>query len=101
MGDLVKEKSQSIMRWPILLFCCLMMIGNYYCYDIPAALHTQMYDFFEKPSDFEALFALLYTVYSVPNIILPVSETRFKMCIEALYKAMLFKPTAFYKRTCS
>jgi len=48
-----------------------MMIGNYYCYDIPAALHTQMNEYFGKPDDFETLFSLLYTVYSVPNIILP------------------------------
>lgn len=67
----VKEKSQSKLRWMILVCACIMMIGNYYCYDIPAALHTQMYDYFGKPGDFESYFALLYTVYSVPNIILP------------------------------
>lgn len=48
-----------------------MMIGNYYCYDIPAALHTQMDDYFGNPNDFETYFSLLYTLYSVPNIILP------------------------------
>lgn len=47
------------------------MIGNYYCYDIPAALHTQMDDYMGNQSDFETYFSLLYTVYSVPNIVLP------------------------------
>lgn len=73
MGEvtIVKGKPQSSLRWVILLLNCIMMIGNYYCYDIPAALHTQMKDYFGSPSDFETLFSLLYTVYSIPNIVLP------------------------------
>lgn len=47
------------------------MIGNYYCYDIPAALNSQMDEYFGKPSDFQTMFSLLYTVYSIPNVILP------------------------------
>jgi MFS family permease len=69
--DVVKGKPESPTRWLILLLTCIMMIGNYYCYDIPAALHTQMDEYFGKPGDFETYFSLLYTVYSVPNIILP------------------------------
>mmetsp|Transcript_19281 Transcript_19281/g.20895 ORF Transcript_19281/g.20895 Transcript_19281/m.20895 type:complete len:607 (+) Transcript_19281:100-1920(+) len=68
---IVKKKSESVWRWAILLLTCTMMIGNYYCYDIPAALNSQMDDYFGKPGDFETLFSLLYTVYSVPNVILP------------------------------
>ena len=49
----------------------MMMIANYYCYDIPAALHQQLDDFMGKPSNFESYFSLLYTLYSVPNIVLP------------------------------
>jgi MFS family permease len=48
-----------------------MMIANYYCYDIPAALHQQMDDYMGKPSNFESYFSLLYTLYSIPNVILP------------------------------
>ena len=66
-----KQKSESNFRWLILLLCCLMMIGNYYCYDIPAALKTQLKNFTNHPSDFETNFSLLYTLYSVPNIVLP------------------------------
>jgi MFS family permease len=68
---IVKNKSESTWRWMILLLTCTMMIGNYYCYDIPAALNSQMDDYMGKPDDFATLFSLLYTVYSVPNIILP------------------------------
>ena len=69
--EAVKAKPESMTRWLILVLACTMMIGNYYCYDIPAALHSQMDDYFGKPSDFETYFSLLYTVYSVPNIVLP------------------------------
>jgi MFS family permease len=69
--EVVKAKPESLTRWMILFLTCVMMIGNYYCYDIPAALNTQMDDYFGKQSDFETMFSLLYTVYSVPNIILP------------------------------
>jgi len=69
--EVVKAKPESMTRWLILVLACTMMIGNYYCYDIPAALHSQMDDYFGKPSDFETYFSLLYTVYSVPNVVLP------------------------------
>jgi MFS family permease len=65
------NKATSSLRWLILFLNCIMMIGNYYCYDIPAALHLQMDDFMGRPHQFEVLFSLLYTVYSVPNIVLP------------------------------
>ena len=67
----LKEKNQSPLRWLILALTCIMMIGNYYSYDIPAALNSQLDDYMGDPSDYESLFALLYTVYSVPNCFLP------------------------------
>lgn len=69
--DIVKTKAESNWRWAILFLTCIMMIGNYYCYDIPASLNSQMDEYFGKPSDFETSFSLLYTVYSIPNVILP------------------------------
>lgn len=48
-----------------------MMIANYYCYDIPAALHQQFQDYMGSEDNFETYFQLLYTLYSVPNVILP------------------------------
>ena len=46
---------------------CFMMVGSYYCFDIPAALKTQIDDYFGDPSDYEFNFSLLYTLYAAPN----------------------------------
>jgi MFS family permease len=74
----MKKKSESGLRWVILVLTCAVMVGNYYCYDIPASLHKQLQDYLPrnttsmpKYSNFEVLFSLLYTVYSVPNMVLP------------------------------
>lgn len=67
----VLKKAQSKLRWIILSLNCIMMIGNYYSYDIPAALKTQLDDYMGNPSNYETYFNLLYTVYSIPNVFLP------------------------------
>ena len=68
---LIHEKSQSSWRWIILILGCLMMVGSYYCFDIPAALKTQIDDYMGDPDDYEIRFGLLYTLYASPNVILP------------------------------
>lgn len=91
----ITEKPQSSIRWLILVLTCLMMTGNiiiflkryycfysfskfpcfaasYYTYDIPAALKTQIGDYMGNPSNYETLFSLLYTLYSIPNIVIPL-----------------------------
>ena len=65
------QKSTSWLRWPILVLACLMLIGSYYCFDIPAAIKTQIDDYFGDPGDYETYFSLLYTLYAAPNVILP------------------------------
>ena len=65
------EKCNSPYRWIILVLACLMMIGSYYSYDIPAALKTQIDDYTGNSSDYELNFSLLYTLYAAPNVILP------------------------------
>ena len=45
-----------------------MMVGSYYCFDIPAALKTQIDDYMGDPSDYEVKFSLLYTLYAAPNV---------------------------------
>ena len=59
--------------WLVLFLSCVVQLGSYYAYDVPAAMHDQLRHFFEEiPTDrFEVLFNLLYTVYSIPNIVLP------------------------------
>ncbi|TMW56666.1 hypothetical protein Poli38472_006676 [Pythium oligandrum] len=67
------EKSQQRVRWLVLCLSCVLMIGNYYCFDNPAALKSQLQQRFNKypKQRFEFLFNLLYTLYSVPNVVLP------------------------------
>lgn len=42
------EKSQQPVRWLVLLLSCLLMIGNYYCFDNPAALKSQLQQHFSQ-----------------------------------------------------
>lgn len=61
-------------RWVILFLCSVALTGNYYCYDNPSALKAQLHDYFESTpaaKNWETNFALLYSVYSFPNTILP------------------------------
>lgn len=39
---LIVDKSQSPLRWVVLVLGCILMIANYYCYDNPAALKTNV-----------------------------------------------------------
>lgn len=52
------EKSQQGVRWVVLLLSCVLMIGNYYCFDNPAALKSQLQQRFNHyPKDrYEFLF---------------------------------------------
>ncbi len=67
-SDVPLVKSESMLRWLILVLACLMLVGSYYCYDIPAALKTQIDDYMGDPSDYEVKFGLLYTLYAAPNV---------------------------------
>lgn len=69
--NVIQSKEESALRWFILFLTCVLMIGNYYCYDIPAALNSQLEESLGEPSNYPTLFSLLYSVYSLPNIILP------------------------------
>lgn len=45
---------------------------NYYAYDIPAALNTPLQQYLGTPDDeYNYFINVLYSVYSLPNIILP------------------------------
>ena len=60
------------MRYLALALACSAMIGSYYCYDNPSALETP---FTKSDGDFglsNLNYNLLYSVYSFPNIILPL-----------------------------
>ena len=69
---LVFTKPDSVVRWTVLVLSCIMLLGSYYCFDIPSALKTQIGVYMGDPADeYETYFALMYTVYAVPNAILP------------------------------
>jgi hypothetical protein len=60
------------LRWVVLLLNCLLLVGNYYAYDNPAALSTLLEAYLGWPkATYDYVFSLLYAVYSFPNIVLP------------------------------
>ncbi|KAF1328424.1 Major facilitator superfamily, partial [Globisporangium splendens] len=63
----------ALLRWAVLALSCVLMVGNYYCYDNAAALKSQLQQHFGDYSrdEFEMRFNLLYSLYSIPNTILP------------------------------
>lgn len=66
------DRARSGWRWGILPLACVAMIGSYYSFDIPSALQDTL------KADNGGLhlssfnFNLLYSVYSFPNVILPL-----------------------------
>jgi len=63
---------QSSKRYIVLTLACCLLVSVYYCYDNPSALESQMTD---PNGDFRLTnvnFNLLYSVYSFPNIVLPL-----------------------------
>ena len=68
------SRKTSSERWKILALCCILMGGNHYCCDQPASLYQQFSDHMNdsNSSTFETYFNLLYTCYSIPNIVLPL-----------------------------
>mmetsp|Transcript_50038 Transcript_50038/g.131850 ORF Transcript_50038/g.131850 Transcript_50038/m.131850 type:complete len:456 (+) Transcript_50038:107-1474(+) len=64
-------------RWAILLLTCGGLFGQFFAFDIPSALNEQMKQLLMKPTgiteqEFAYYFSLLYSVYSIPNVILPL-----------------------------
>ena len=55
-------------RFLILFLSCIYLLGNYYCYDEPAAIEIQLERDFNIS---QTEFGWLYSVYAIPNIILP------------------------------
>lgn len=83
----IYEKPRSPLRWIVLVLACLMLIGSYYCFDLPAACKTQIETFMGYTNEYENDFSLLYTLYAIPNIILPffggyfVDKLGVRMCL--------------------
>lgn len=61
------------LHWLVLTLACLLLFGNYYCYDSPAALNVQMREWLgHSYNDWQFEFNALYTAYSFPNLFMPV-----------------------------
>ena len=71
--DLKYEKSKLKVRWLMLSLTSMLMMGSYYCYDNPAALYKNLQARFYFEDKFDYYFDLLYSVYSLPNIVLPMA----------------------------
>ena len=65
-------KQKSSLRWLVLLFCCISTFGDYYCFDNVGAVHNHLKSQFDFLGDkFEYYYNLLYSLYSLVNIIIP------------------------------
>ena len=60
------QKHQS--RWFVLVFACILLIGDYFCYDNPSALQDSLQSEIGLST---SQVNWLYTIYSIPNIVLP------------------------------
>ncbi|KAG0288098.1 hypothetical protein BGZ96_008077 [Linnemannia gamsii] len=68
----VPVKTGGSIRWPILAAACFILIGNYFAFDNPAVLNKPLQEYMQMTDGQFAYFLnLLYTTYSIPNIILP------------------------------
>ncbi|KAG9068874.1 hypothetical protein KI688_011163 [Linnemannia hyalina] len=71
-SPLVPIKAGGSVRWPILATACLIMFGNYFAFDNPAVLNKPLQEYMRMTDGQFAYFLnLLYTTYSIPNVILP------------------------------
>ncbi len=78
---MVFSKSSLKLRWLILALASFVLLFTYYTYDLPSALQSQMDEYFTNPlsdhgqtldqGSFALYFSLLYTCYSIPNVVLP------------------------------
>lgn len=69
-----EEEGSPRIRWIILFLSCWIMFGNYYAFDNPSALNRPLHGWLAPRGDeetFQYRLSLLYSVYSVPNVILP------------------------------
>ena len=72
-GPLALNLHKSKIRFLILIFCCLTIMGYYFVYDDPAPLYKELV----KPASDKGMglnhyqYNLLFSFYSIPNFILP------------------------------
>jgi hypothetical protein len=99
----------SYLRWVVLVLGCLLMLGNYYCYDIPGALTTQLQHHLNLPyNEWQVKMNSFYTAYSAPNLVMPLvggllidslGSTRMLLsfALVTVFGQLLFTLGTFYK----
>ena len=65
-----KSIRQTNLRWLMLTFGCVFLMGSYFCYDIPGVAQPtfQLPPYNLQPFQVQ----MMYIVYSTPNTILPL-----------------------------
>lgn len=89
-SSISQQSEAKMLRWAVLFLTCILVIGIYYSLDIPAALHQQLKDYMPQSTDFETKFNLLFSVYSLPNVVLPFLGGRFVDRLGASWCIMIF-----------
>jgi MFS family permease len=72
-----QHEPNGISRWIVLIMTCFGLFGQFYAFDNPSALNEQLREhMLERTSmatnQYDYYFNLLYSVYSLPNILLPL-----------------------------
>jgi len=60
---------KTALKWFALFSCCMCTMGGYYCHDAASPLQTPIMEIFGISA---TKFNLIYTVYSLPNIVMPL-----------------------------
>uniref|UniRef100_A0A7S2S9R4 Lysosomal dipeptide transporter MFSD1 n=1 Tax=Mucochytrium quahogii TaxID=96639 RepID=A0A7S2S9R4_9STRA len=77
-ADFEEDYDQAFLakaKWVVLALSCWIGMAANYCYDNPSATHEFLRSHFDTPGqsmNFESFFNLLYSVFSIPNIIFPL-----------------------------
>ena len=66
--------SMPVSKWTILLLACAAAFGSYYSFETPSVLHNAMYRHygFTDDKEFELYFSLIYSLYALPNTVIPL-----------------------------
>jgi hypothetical protein len=74
VSEPVKEKqATSRLRWLILFLACMLLFGNYYAFDNPAALNRPLQEYLGHDYNvWQYEINLMYSVYSFPNMFIPL-----------------------------
>jgi MFS family permease len=64
----------SISKWSILMLTCATAFGSYYSFETPSVLHNAMFKHygFTNDTEFELYFSLIYSLYALPNTVIPL-----------------------------